>query len=163
MKAYSVHDRKWFKYHWHWYASKLNFTLYPFWKLIHPFVKYIKTQPKCSKYFALKWYLSCACREVGYCQGSAFIVGLLLMQVAQFFISYSLFNLLNCFKGEWNFVDWSLVVKLREREGQRVDLGRSLKGHLWMVDGGWWYTFPWCFTLNLVATHLPSFLPPEVS
>ena len=81
MKAYSVHDRKWFKYHWHWYASKLNFTLYPFWKLNHPFVKYIKTQPKCSKYFALKWNLSCACREVGYCQGSAFIVGLLLMQV----------------------------------------------------------------------------------
>ena len=33
-------------------------------------------------------------------------------------------------------------VKLREREGQGVDLGRSLKGHLWMVDGGWWYTFP---------------------
>ena len=23
-----------------------------------------------------------------------------------------------------------LIVKLREREGQRVDLGRSLKGHL---------------------------------
>ena len=42
------------------------------------------------------------------------------------------------------------IVKLREREGQRVDLGGSLKGHLWMVDGGWWYTFPWCFTLNLV-------------
>ena len=36
----------------------------------------------------------------------------------------------------------SIIVKLREREGQRVDLGRSLKGHLWMVDGGWWYTFP---------------------
>ena len=35
-----------------------------------------------------------------------------------------------------------IIVKLREREGQRVDLGRSLKGHLWMVDGGWWYTFP---------------------
>ena len=35
-----------------------------------------------------------------------------------------------------------VIVKLREREGQRVDLGRSLKGHLWMVDGGWWYTFP---------------------
>ena len=35
-----------------------------------------------------------------------------------------------------------LVVKLREREGQGVDPGRSLKGHLWMVDGGWWYTFP---------------------
>ena len=34
------------------------------------------------------------------------------------------------------------VVKLREREGQRVDLGRPLKGHLWMVDGGWWHTFP---------------------
>ena len=31
-----------------------------------------------------------------------------------------------------------VVVKLREREGQRVDLGRSLKDHLWMVDGGWW-------------------------
>ena len=27
-----------------------------------------------------------------------------------------------------------IFVKLREREGQRVDLGRSLKGHLWMVD-----------------------------
>ena len=36
----------------------------------------------------------------------------------------------------------NIIVKLREREGQRVDLGRSLKGHLWMVDGGWWYTFP---------------------
>ena len=34
------------------------------------------------------------------------------------------------------------IAKLREREGQRVDLGRSLKGHLWMMDGGWWYTFP---------------------
>ena len=34
------------------------------------------------------------------------------------------------------------IVKLREREGQGVDPGRSLKGHLWMVDGGWWYTFP---------------------
>ena len=30
------------------------------------------------------------------------------------------------------------IVKLREREGQGVDPGRSLKGHLWMwmVDGG---------------------------
>ena len=37
---------------------------------------------------------------------------------------------------------FSDIVKLREREGQRVDLGMSLKGHLWMVDGGWWYTFP---------------------
>ena len=34
------------------------------------------------------------------------------------------------------------IVKLREREGQGVDLGRSLKGNLWMVDGGWWYPFP---------------------
>ena len=34
------------------------------------------------------------------------------------------------------------IAKLREREGQRVDLGRSLKGHLWMVDGGWWISFP---------------------
>ena len=33
-------------------------------------------------------------------------------------------------------------VKLREREGQGVDPGRSLKGHLWMVDGGWWISFP---------------------
>ena len=41
-----------------------------------------------------------------------------------------------------NFHRPFLFVKLREREGQRVDLGRSLKGHLWMVDGGWWYTFP---------------------
>ena len=30
------------------------------------------------------------------------------------------------------------VVKLREREGQRVDSGRSLKGHLQIIDGGWW-------------------------
>ena len=30
------------------------------------------------------------------------------------------------------------IVKLREREGQRVDLERSLKCHLWMVDDGWW-------------------------
>ena len=37
----------------------------------------------------------------------------------------------------------SSIVKLREREGQVVDPGRSLKGHLWMVDGGWWYTFPY--------------------
>ena len=36
----------------------------------------------------------------------------------------------------------SVFVKLREREGQRVDLVRSLKGHLWMVDGGWWISFP---------------------
>ena len=55
-------------------------------------------------------------------------------------------------------IEWTTgngIVKLREREGQRVDLGRSLKGHLWMVDGGWWYTFAWCFTLNLVS-HLPT-------
>ena len=35
-----------------------------------------------------------------------------------------------------------VFVKLREREGQGVDPGRSLKGHLWMVDGGWWISFP---------------------
>ena len=29
-----------------------------------------------------------------------------------------------------------LIVKLREREGQRVDLGRSLKSSF--IDGGWW-------------------------
>ena len=34
------------------------------------------------------------------------------------------------------WIGFHLIVKLREREGQRVDLGRSLKGHLWMVDGG---------------------------
>ena len=27
-------------------------------------------------------------------------------------------------------INITLIVKLREREGQRVDLGRSLKGHL---------------------------------
>ena len=56
-----------------------------------------------------------------------------------------------------------IIVKLREREGQRVDLGRSLKGHLWMVDGGGWDTFPWCFTLNLVATHHHHHHPPTAS
>ena len=25
------------------------------------------------------------------------------------------------------------------------------------MDGGWWLSFPWCFTLNLVATHPPTF------
>ena len=34
------------------------------------------------------------------------------------------------------------IVKLREREGQRVDPGRSLKGHLQIVDGGWWISCP---------------------
>ena len=38
------------------------------------------------------------------------------------------------------YASQSIIVKLTEREGQRVDLGGSLKGHLWMVDGGWWYT-----------------------
>ena len=40
---------------------------------------------------------------------------------------------------------FNTFVKLREREGQRVDLGRSLKGHLWMML----YTKFGC--------HLPSF------
>ena len=35
-----------------------------------------------------------------------------------------------------------LIVKLREREGQRVDLGRKVIYRLWMVDGGWWISFP---------------------
>ena len=35
---------------------------------------------------------------------------------------------------------WKKIVKLREREGEGVDPGRSLKVHLWMVDGG--YPFP---------------------
>ena len=35
-----------------------------------------------------------------------------------------------------------VIVKLRERERQGVDPGMSLKGHLWMVDGGWWISFP---------------------
>ena len=38
----------------------------------------------------------------------------------------------------YNVSPGQYIVKLREKEGQRVDLGRSLKGHLWMVDGGWW-------------------------
>ena len=29
-----------------------------------------------------------------------------------------------------SFCSFHYIVKLREREGQRVDLGRSLKGHL---------------------------------
>ena len=48
------------------------------------------------------------------------------------------------------------IVKLREREGQRVDLGRSLKGHLWMVDGG--YPFPDA----LHYSWLPPSHPPNV-
>ena len=33
-------------------------------------------------------------------------------------------------KFENHILEISLIVKPREREGQRVDLGRSLKGHL---------------------------------
>ena len=44
--------------------------------------------------------------------------------------------------GEIIFKSYPEIAKLREREGQRVDLGRSLKGHLWMVYGGWWISFP---------------------
>ena len=58
---------------------------------------------------------------------------------------------------QYNFLK-NIIVKLREREGQGVDPGRSLKGHLWMADGGWWISFPWCFTLKLVATHPPTHL-----
>ena len=39
-----------------------------------------------------------------------------------------------------DYIYYLYIVKLREREGQGVDQGRSLKGHLWMVDGG--YPFP---------------------
>ena len=39
-----------------------------------------------------------------------------------------------------DYIYYLYIVKLREREGQGVDQGRSLKGHLWMVDGG--YSFP---------------------
>ena len=34
------------------------------------------------------------------------------------------------------------IVKLREREGQGVDPGRSIKGHLKIVDCGLWISFP---------------------
>ena len=40
------------------------------------------------------------------------------------------------------------IVKLRERERHKVDQGKTRK----KMDGGWWISFPWCFTLNLVAT-----------
>ena len=33
-------------------------------------------------------------------------------------------------EGESEMFKLEMVVKLREREGQKVDLGRSLKGHL---------------------------------
>ena len=43
------------------------------------------------------------------------------------------------------------ILKLRERERHRVDQGKKRK----KMDGGWWISFPWCFTLNLVnpASH----------
>ena len=55
----------------------------------------------------------------------------------------------------------NLFVKLREREGQGRK-GWTQEGHSkviygwWMVNGGWWISFPWCFTLKLVATHPPT-------
>ena len=49
-----------------------------------------------------------------------------------------------------------LIVKLREREGQGVNLGRSLKGHLKIVDGGWWMVdiLSLELTLKLDLVHL---------
>ena len=35
-------------------------------------------------------------------------------------------------RGKHIFFKFSIIVKLREREGQWVDLGRSF------IDGGWW-------------------------
>ena len=41
--------------------------------------------------------------------------------------------------------------------GKGKGMGSTQEGHWkviyrwWMVDGGWWISFPWCFTLNLVA------------
>ena len=52
----------------------------------------------------------------------------------------------------------TLIVKLKLwSSGKGKGKGWTQEGHLWMVDGGWWYTFPWwCFTLKLVATHPPN-------
>ena len=52
--------------------------------------------------------------------------------------NYTLLHIINIYQYQY-LAD---IVKLREREGQGVDPGRSLKGNLWMVDGGWWYPFP---------------------
>ena len=57
------------------------------------------------------YYVCCRCMSIQYCEAQA--------RVRQ--------GLARIGKG------WPLrrnIVKLREREGQRVDLGRSLKGHL---------------------------------
>ena len=41
---------------------------------------------------------------------------------------------------ENSIIHFDTFVKLREREGQGMDPGRSPKGHSWMVVGG--YPFP---------------------
>ena len=58
--------------------------------------------------------------------------------------SFKTFNTFNIFItfNTANTTNRANIVKLREREGRRVDLGRSLKSHLQMVDGGWWMSFP---------------------
>ena len=47
------------------------------------------------------------------------------------FISKLLLNFIKIlFASSFMVLSFYVIVKLREREGQRVDLGRSLKGHL---------------------------------
>ena len=38
----------------------------------------------------------------------------------------------------WGRYSYSFIVKLREREGEGVDLGRSLTTQRSFIDGGWW-------------------------
>ena len=55
------------------------------------------------------------------------------------------------------------IVKLREREGQRVDLGRSLKGQRYFIDGGWWMVDILSLMLYIKFGCHPPTHPPQVS
>ena len=65
-----------------------------------------------------------------------------------------------CISGYIHF-DIDFIVKLREREGQGVDLGRSLKGHLYIVD------VDYCILSLMLYTkfgcHPPTHLPSTAS
>ena len=62
-----------------------------------------------------------------------------------------------------NYIEYRRNKKLwSSGKGKGIESTKEKKEKKWMVDGGWWISFPWCFTLKLVATrHHPP--PPTRS
>ena len=74
-----------------------------------------------SAFEALLWIFYVVCNK------RCFVVCFITLQIRHEMFRFLINRLLN---GETLEEETMAVVKLREREGQRVDLGRSLKGHL---------------------------------